>query len=125
MLKQKPIIINTLIVNAKYADIALKNLLIGIWIYRKVEHCKVYYRLDGDFDQKGMFVIFLLQLFSVFAWFYLTLFASFYYFRGKLLKLFNANINRNYFLIVIAYFSAFVIFVMTKPFVVLLFLYYP
>ena len=90
-----------------------------------VEHCKVYYRLEGDLDKRNILIIFLLQLFFVFACFYLTLIASFYYFRGKFLKIFNTNINGNYFLIFIAYFLAFIIFVITVPFVILLYPYFP
>ena len=90
-----------------------------------VEHCKVYYRLDGDLNKNNIITTFFLQLFFVVACFYLTLIASFYFFKGKFLKLFNTNINRNYFLIFLGYFLAFIIFVITIPLVILLYPYYP
>ena len=91
-----------------------------------IEHCKVYYRLnEDDKTKKNKCYILLMEYFFVFAIFYLTLAGSFYNIREKLFHIFKANNNRNIFKYFLVYLFTIILFVVTVPFIFLLFPYFP
>ena len=89
------------------------------------EHCKVYYRLDEEERNNSKLHFLFLQVFFVFASFYLVFAGSFYFFKKFFFKLFNTYKTRNIFAYIIGYFFAIIFFIISFPFAFLLFPYFP
>ena len=89
------------------------------------EHCKVYYRIGKNEKKILIILIFLRQLFMVFASFFLVFPGSFFYFKQLFFQLLNVKQNKYFFKYIIGYFSAIICFVISCPFIFLLFPYFP
>ena len=90
-----------------------------------VDHCKVYYRSGIEQNNKNLFFNFSLQLFFVIACFYFTFVGSFYFFRDLFFEIFNIKNKGNYFKHFFSYFLTIICFIITIPFIFLLYPYYP
>ena len=90
------------------------------------QHCKVFYRLEEDVNNKNSKIgKILMQYFFVFACFYLSFAGSFYYFRMINFRLVNMNNNRNIIKYFILYFFIIIFFIISFPFIFLLLPYFP
>ena len=88
-----------------------------------MNHCKVYYRLDDDKRKNlkvGYFLF--LQLFFVFASYYLCFAGTFLLLRNLFFYLFDIKKNRYIILYSLSYFFSIIIFIIVIPFIVL---FYP
>ena len=89
-------------------------------------HCKVYYRGDEeDNRKKNKFETFLLELFFVLATFYLCLAGSFYFFKKLFFGICNITHKSNFMIYLFGYFFAFIFFIVTIPFIIILYPYFP
>ena len=89
------------------------------------EHCKVYYRLEeDDKKKKNKCVDVLMQYFFVLAIFCLIFPGSFYNIKAILFHIFKVN-NRNIIRYFLVYLFTIIFFVITVPFIFLLFPYFP
>ena len=90
------------------------------------EYCRVFYRADEDEkNKKSKKNQLLIQYFFVFVSFYLSFAGSFYYFRKIFFALLNMNNNRNIIKYIILYFFTIICFIISFPFIFLLFPYFP
>ena len=89
------------------------------------DHCKVYYRLEEDENKKNYLFIFLMQLLFVIACFYFTFLGSFYFFRDSFFRIFNIKNKWNCFKYLFAYFLSIIFFIISIPFIFLLYPYFP
>ena len=94
------------------------------WNYN--EHCKVYYRLEEeDKNKRNKCLNVLMQYFFVFAIFYLLFAGSFYNIKAILVQIFKVNYNRNIIRYFLVYLFTIIFFVITVPFIFLMFPYFP
>ena len=90
------------------------------------EHCKVYYRLEeDDKNKKNKCLNILMQYFFVFAIFYLLFAGSFYNIKAQLIHIFKVNNNSNIIRYCFVYLFTIIFFVITVPFIFLMFPYFP
>ena len=91
-----------------------------------LEHCKVFYRIEENvnFRQKKIFFNLLLQIFFVFASFFICFGGSFFFFRDIFFCLFNIN-NRNVAKYIFGYFFIIIFFIISIPFIFLMYPYFP
>ena len=90
------------------------------------QHCKVFYRGDEeDNKKKSIFETFLLELFFVCATFYLCLAGSFYSIKKLFFGICNINYKSNFMVYFFGYFFVFIFFIITIPFIVILYPYFP
>ena len=89
------------------------------------QHCKVYYRIEENEKKILIILLFLRQLFMVFASFFLVFPGSFFYYKQLFFQLLNVKQNKYFFKYIIGYFSAIICFVISFPFIFLLFPYFP
>ena len=90
-----------------------------------VDHCKVYYRFEDDENKDNLFYGLLLQIFFVFASFYICFAGSFLVFRKLFFYIFRAKSTGNIILYIIAYFFALIFFLISIPFLVVLYPFFP
>jgi len=89
-------------------------------------HCKVFYRGDEEENRKrSKFVSFLIELFFVLATFYLCLAGSFYSIRKFFFGICNINHKSNFMVYFFGYFFVFIFFIITIPFIAILYPYFP
>ena len=91
-----------------------------------MNHCKVYYRLDDD-EKKDLKVgyFLLLQLFFVFASYYLCFAGTFLLLRNLFFYLFDIKKKRYIILYSLSYFFSIIILIIIIPFIVLFYPYFP
>ncbi len=89
------------------------------------DHCKVYYRIYEEKKNISLLYLLFLQLFFVFASFYLCSVATFLFFRKIFFSLFRINNKSNIIFYIFAYFFAIILFLITLPFILLLYPYFP
>ena len=90
------------------------------------EHCKVYYRYDEEEAKNSkIFVTFFLQLFFVFATYYLSFVGSFLFWRKLFYYLLCLKKGSNAFLYIISYLFTFIFFLITFPFILFFLPYFP
>ena len=89
-------------------------------------HCKIYYRFDDDGKKSpNILYIFLLQLFFVFASYYLCFAGIFLLVKKKFFCIFQADVKKNIILYIFAYFFTIICFVIFIPFIVIIYPYFP
>ena len=90
------------------------------------DHCKVYYRLDEKNDKNNnIFISYLIQLFFVLACFYLCFAGTFLNIRKIIFYIFKVNKNKNILKYILGYFFTIIFFIITMPFIFLLYPYFP
>ena len=91
-----------------------------------LEHCKVFYRIEENqnFRKKQTLLNILLQIFFIFASFFICFGGSFYFFRDIFFCLFNIK-NRDIVKLIFAYFFILIFFIISVPFIFLLYPYFP
>ena len=87
-------------------------------------YCKVYYREDEEGNRKNN-KTFLLELFFVLATFYLCLAGSFYFMKKLFFGICNITKKSNFMIYLFGYFFAFIFFIVTIPFIIILYPYFP
>ena len=111
---------------SKVCKYCFKEFVEGHMDIHNKDHCKVYYRIDENINnKKKKIMMYLTQLFFVLACFYLTFAGSFYFFKEIFVSFFNIRKKRNIFGYIFAYFFATIIFIITIPFIFLLYPYFP
>ena len=90
-------------------------------------HCKVFYRGDEEFNRKKniFFYTFLLELFFVLATFYLCLAGSFYFIKNLFFGICTITHNSNFIILLFGYFFVLIFFIISIPFIVILYPYFP
>ena len=92
-----------------------------------IHHCKVYYRMEIDANKTkyNNFILFLIEILFVCAIFYLCFAGSFLLIRQMFFYLFNIRRGRNIIKFIFIYFFTIIIFIITIPFIFLLYPYFP
>ena len=91
-----------------------------------VNHCKVYYRFEEDENKKNkLFLNFLIQIFFVFASFYLCFAGAFLLIKKFFLFLFRVKINESIILYMLAYFFTIIFFIISIPFIEIFYPFFP
>ena len=90
------------------------------------EHCKVYYRFDEEEtkDSKTILTL-LLQLFFVFATYYLCFVGTFLFMRTIFYYIFCIKKKSNIFLYILAYLFTIIFFLIVIPFIIFFYPYFP
>ena len=91
-----------------------------------ITHCKIYYRFDeiGKKDPKFLYIL-LLQLFFVFASYYICFAGAFLSAKKMFFCIFQANVKKNIILYLFAYLFAIICFVIFIPFIIIIYPYFP
>ena len=90
-----------------------------------INHCKVYYRLDDEKKDLKLSYFYFLQLFFVFATYYLCFVGAFLLLRNLFFYLFDIKKKRYIFFYSLSYFFSIIIFIIIIPFIVLFYPYFP
>ena len=91
------------------------------------DHCKIFYRADDDDffpDSKKCQKIFL-QIFFIFASYYLCFAGSFLFIRNIFFSFFRIKYNNNIFLSIFAYLFTIIFFIIVIPFIFFFYPYFP
>jgi hypothetical protein len=89
------------------------------------DHCKVYYRINEEKKKISLLNLFLMQLFLVFACFYLCNVATFLFFLKMFFILFQINEKRISILLIFAYTFSILLFIIVLPLLLILYPYFP
>ena len=91
-----------------------------------LEHCKVFYRIEENlnFKKNQIIIHLLLQIFFVFASFFICFGGSFFRMKDIFFYLFNIN-NRSIIKYIFGYFFIIIFFIISVPFIFLLYPYFP
>ena len=90
-----------------------------------VNHCKVYYRYEDDENRGNKFYDILLQIFFVLASFYICFAGSFLMFRKLFFFIFRAKSTGNIILYIFAYIFTLIFFLISIPFLVVFYPFFP
>ena len=110
---------------SKICKYCYKEFVDGHIDIHNLDHCKVYYRLEATDHNNTIIINYVKQLFFVVACFLLTFIGSFYFYRETFFYCFHINTNRNIFGYILAYFFTIIFFILSLPFIFLLYPYYP